>query len=117
MPMGMFDTIRSSYNLGEDFTNVTLQTKDLDCIMSEYWLDPAGNLYEIDFTGTQTFEWNESSDTSFPIVHWKPNGTNGVVRATSVTDYIRVIPEKLGVDYYLTLHFEDGKLQKHFIEH
>jgi len=46
--MGMFDTIRSSYNLGEDFTNVTLQTKDLDCIMSEYWLDPAGNLYEIE---------------------------------------------------------------------
>jgi len=52
--MGMFDTVRSSYDLGPGFQK-DLQTKDLDCCMNEYWIDPSGRLFEIDFSGTHDF--------------------------------------------------------------
>ena len=53
--MGMFDTVRSSYDLGPGFWMRDLQTKDLECLMCEYWIDPLGQLFEIDYTGTQDF--------------------------------------------------------------
>ena len=115
--MGMFDTIINSCDLGEDYTGCTLQTKDLNCIMSEYWLDPNGNLYEIDFQGTQSFEWNQHSDHTTPIVRAKPNGTRGRVKTCYLSAYIKVIPQDKSVDYGLTLKFEDGRLKEHFIVH
>ena len=43
----MMDFFRSSYDLGEQFTDVELQTKDIEDYgiggtMSQYWLDPHG---------------------------------------------------------------------------
>tara|TARA_B100000925_G_C21721055_1_gene350923 strand:- start:73 stop:210 length:138 start_codon:yes stop_codon:yes gene_type:complete len=43
--MGMFDTIRSSYDLGPGFWNKELQTKDLESIMATYWIDPLGQFF------------------------------------------------------------------------
>ena len=48
--MGMFDTIRSSYDLGPGFWNKELQTKDLTCTLSVYWISPNGELFEIDYS-------------------------------------------------------------------
>ena len=56
----MMDFFRSSYDLGEQFTDVELQTKDIEDYgiggtMSQYWLDPHGYLYYIDYSHTADF--------------------------------------------------------------
>jgi len=80
--MGMYDTIRSSFNLGKGLEG-ELQTKSLDCLMAEYWISPAGELYEIDYSGTQDFHMNPEEDTAlWKAVQWIPNGNHGRVRAT-----------------------------------
>ena len=63
----MFDYLRSSYNLGEQFTNTRLQTKDIEDgiggTMSQYWISPDGILYYIDYTHTADFvELKEGDD-------------------------------------------------------
>ena len=49
--MGMFDFVRSSYRLGPTFTDVVCQTKDIERTlggtMSNYWIDPSGQLWYI----------------------------------------------------------------------
>lgn len=90
--MGMFDTIRSSYNLGKGMEG-ELQTKSLDCLMAEYWISPAGQLYEIDYSGTQDFCVNEQDDTPFwKGITWIPNGNHGKVRASSYYGVIEAYP-------------------------
>ena len=62
--MGMFDSIHCSYDLGAGFHHKTLQTKDLHNQMVEYWLSPVGQLYELDFAGTQS--WVLQKEDIFP---------------------------------------------------
>lgn len=52
--MSMFDWVKSSYNLGEQFTNTRCQTKDIEehgigGTMTDYWLSPSGQLFYIDY--------------------------------------------------------------------
>lgn len=123
--MGMYDTLRSSYNLGPQFTNVELQTKDIeDCLggtMSDYWISPDGILYYIDYSGTADFEKIEKGDNDyndkfeFMNFRWVPNGNHGKISPCMITKYVEVYPSKWGGDWKqlptLKLHFRYGKLQ------
>jgi hypothetical protein len=84
--MGLFDTVRSSYDLGPGLWNKDLQTKDLVCLMCEYWIDPAGRLFEIDYSGTQ--------DYTADFTHYYANGNHGRVSPVEITKTIECYPAK-----------------------
>ena len=73
--MGLFDYVRSSYNLGEQFTNVELYTKeiedDIGGTMSHYWLDTKGYLYFIDYSHTADFVEIQEGDENLYIINNK----------------------------------------------
>lgn len=120
----MFDYFRSSYNLGEHFTEVECQTKDIEegigGTLSQYWLDPAGYLYQIDYYNTANFvELKEGDDgyneeRKFLNFRWIPNGNRGKVRLHPLTKYIRVYPAQWDGEYKdwpeVRLHFIYGRL-------
>jgi len=89
--MGMFDTIRSSYDLGPGF-HKDLQTKDLECMMHNYWITPAGQLYEIDYSYTQSFVGGGDR-------LYQPNGNHGRVTPVYFTGIITVYPAKWDAYY------------------
>ena len=81
--MGMFDYIRSSYNLGEHFTNVEMQTKGLACAMCRYWISPDGCLYELTYRETHDFveigvdDERYDPKRGFLNYEWIPTGIAG----------------------------------------
>ena len=95
--MGMFDTIKSSYDLGPGYQK-ELQTKDLDCAMAHYWIDPKGRLFEIDEGGTADFVIIEEGDDGYDPVRlflnykWVPNGNHGKVRPVYHYGVVEVYP-------------------------
>jgi hypothetical protein len=123
--MGMFDYFRSSYDLGEQFTNVVCQTKDMeDCIggtMTDYWLDPAGVLWRPDYVGVSTFETIPEDDPrynekmGFLNFEWIPTGKRGRFVQHEITKYVEVYPADWGGKWEdwprLHLHFKRGILQ------
>jgi len=122
--MGMFDYFRSSYDLGEQFTNVVCQTKDIeDCIggtLTDYWLDPSGQLWCPSYNGTHTFEEIEEGDpryneTGFLNFEWVPTGKHGKYLPCMITKYVEVYPANWDGAWEdwprLRLHFKYGKLQ------
>lgn len=122
--MGMFDYFRSSYDLGSDFIDVECQTKDIEegigGTMSQYWLDPHGYLYLIDYSGTSNFvELGEDDDgydseKKWANFRWVPNGNRGKVKLHPITKYIRVYPSHWDGEYddwpEVRLHFIYGRL-------
>lgn len=123
--MGLFDTISSSYNLGEQFTNAELQTKDIEDYgiggtMSHYWISPDGVLYLIDYHNTADFVQITEENPEYNSKHlwlnfqWIPNGTHGKVRPHMITKYVSVYPAQWNGDYSvcptLKLHFKYGRL-------
>lgn len=123
--MGMFDVIKSSYNLGEEFTNVVLQTKDIeDCIggtLTDYWIDPNGVLWRPDYTGTNTFEVIEEDDERYDSKHlflnyeWVPTGKHGKYVHHSITKYVEVYPADWKGKWEdwprCIIHFKNGIIQ------
>ena len=119
--MGLFDYVRSSYDLGEQFTNVELQTKDFDNTMSHYWLDPHGYLYIIDYSHTADFvelkEGDPEYDDTLRLFNfkWVPNGNKGKISPCMITNYVVVYPslwEGKWEDHpRCRIHFKYGKLQ------
>ena len=123
--MGMMDFVRSSYDLGEQFTDTRLQTKDIEegygGTMTDYWLDPAGYLYVIDYSHTADLKMYEPGDPEYNEEHawlnfeWVPNGKRGKIRLHPITKYIEVYPEQWEGKWEdwprLKLHFKYGKLQ------
>ena len=116
----MYDTIHSSYDLGEHFTDVELQTKDIECIMSHYWLDPHGYLYSIDYSDTADFIQLKEGDKGYNSVGkflnfiWKSNGNKGKVSPCYLTKYIEVYPAQWESSYdewpRCRIHFKYGRL-------
>ncbi len=94
--MGMFDYVRSSYPLGESFSGVC-QTKDIeegyDGTMSQFWINPDGQLCLIDYSHTADFvelkEGDEGYDDKreWSNFQWVPNGTHGKVRPWNITNH------------------------------
>jgi len=124
--MGLFDYLRSSYDLGPQFTDVELQTKDIEeCgvsgTMTHYYLDKSGILWYPDYTGTSTFEEISKDDERYNDKHlflnfeWIPTGQRGKYRVHPITKYISVYTSSWKDDYdvwpTLRLHFIRGKLQ------
>jgi hypothetical protein len=123
--MGMFDYFRSSYDLGEQFTNVVCQTKDIEegigGTMTDYWLDPAGKLWCPQYHDTHTFEEISKDDEryndrlGFLNFEWIPTGVHGKFKLHEITKYIEVYPSGWKGDYNawprLKLHFKRGILQ------
>ena len=123
--MGMMDFVRSSYDLGEQFTNTRLQTKDIEDgiggTMSQYWISPDGVLYYIDYTQTADFTIINEDDEDYNKTHkwrnfkWVPNGNHGKISPCMITKYVEVYPEQWEGAWEdwprLKLHFRYGKLQ------
>lgn len=118
--MGLYDEIRSSYDLGEQFTNVEMQTKGLACAMCRYWISPDGSLYEITHRETHTFETIEEDDERydpkrlFLNFEWIPTGKHGKVEPCYVTDYVEVYPTQWKGQWEdwpsCRIHFKYGKV-------
>lgn len=119
--MGLYDEIRSSYNLGEHFTDVEMQTKDLACAMTKYWISPDGCLYEMTYRETHDFVTIDEDDERYdPKVlflnfEWIPTGKHGKVEPCYVTDYVEVYPAEWKGEWEdwprCRIHFKLGKLQ------
>ena len=123
--MGMFDYFRSSYNLGEQFTETRCQTKDIEDgiggTMTHYWLSPDGVLYYINYSHTADFVEIQEGDKDYNETHkwcnfhWVPNGNHGKVTPWYLTKYIEIYPEQWEGKWEdwprLRLHFKCGKLQ------
>ena len=102
--MGLFDYFRSSYDLGEGFTDVLCNTKDVNEViggtLSSYWLDPHGYLYLIDYRNTRKrIEINKNdpryiAEKSFLNHQWVPTGLRGRVEAFTLTKSIEIYPQE-----------------------
>ena len=121
----MFDYFRSSYDLGEQFTNTICQTKtiedDIGGTMTDYWLDPNGVLWYPDYVGTNTFEIIEEDDPrydpdrGFLNFEWVPTGQKGKYKIHPITKYIEIYPANWKGKWedwpVMKLHFKKGVLQ------
>jgi len=124
--MGMFDYFRSSYDLGEQFTNVVCQTKEIEDgiggTMTDYWLDPAGRLWCPHYRDTHTFEEISEDDERYSKIgflnfEWIPTGKHGKYTPHEITKYVEVYPANWKGKWEdwprLRLHFKYGILQDH----
>ena len=123
--IGMFDLIKSSYNLGPQFTDVLCQTKDIEYdiggTMTLYWISPDGVLWYPDYIGTNEYKVIEESDPDYnskiPFLNfkWVPTGKHGRYRPYNLTKYIEIYPAEWKGDWRdwprLRLHFKNGILQ------
>lgn len=107
--MGMFDTVRSSYPIFGSRWDHDLQTKSLDCILASYWISPAGELFEIDYSHTQ--DWIEKPEHEqrgfFDRYKAVPNGRHGHVRPTRYWGHMHLSSAN-NEDTERTVVFEDG---------
>jgi len=122
--MGMMDYVRSSYNLGEHFTETQCHTKDIEDgiggTMTQYWISPDGYLYLIDYAHTADFvelkEGDDGYNDNMALLNfrWIPNGTRGKVRVHCITKYIEIYPEDWKGKWEdcprCRIHFKYGKL-------
>ena len=122
--MGMMDYFRSSYDLGEHFTSVVCQTKDIEDgiggTLTTYWLDPKGVLWCPDYRGTSTFEIIEKDDPRYSTKHqflnyeWIPTGQHGKYQVHPITKYVEIYPERWKGEWEdwprCRIHFKCGKL-------
>jgi hypothetical protein len=120
----MMDYFRSSYDLGEHFTNVVCQTKDIEDgiggTLTTYWLDPNGVLWCPNYTGTNTFEIIEEddprydADRKFLNFEWIPTGQHGKYQVHPITKYVEIYPERWKGEWEdwprCRIHFKCGKL-------
>lgn len=121
----MFDYFKSSYNLGEQFTNVVCQTKDFEegigGTMTDYWLDPSGQLWCPSYIGCHTLEeYGELHPEYDPVrkwtnFRWIPTGKHGKYRPHEITKYVEVYPAEWEGKWEdwprCRLHFRCGILQ------
>lgn len=121
----MFDYFRSAYDLGEQFTNVVCQTKDIEDgiggTMTDYWLDPAGQLWYPSYIGTHMFEPITKDDDRYndksPFLNyeWIPTGVHGKYQPCYITKYIEIYPANWNGKWEdwprLQLHFKCGRIQ------
>ena len=120
----MFDYVHSNYELGEEFTNVLCQTKDLEPglggTMSNYWISPGGHLYVMTYRNTHSFEIIEKDDPEykesmkFLNYRWVPTGAHGKVEPFHITSYVEIYPAAWDGEWEdwprMNLHFRSGKL-------
>lgn len=123
--MGLFDTVYSHYKpLGEDFIGVPLQTKSLECGLSSFWINPAGELFKLDWADSMEMVDHVVPLNSPPFVlpfKWVPTGKHKKLTPVYYTGSVIVHPmEQCGVSARLydtwpegTLLFKHGKVIYH----
>jgi hypothetical protein len=123
--MGLYDCVRSSYNLGEHFTETICQTKtiedDYGGTMTDYWIDPAGRLWYPEYKDTHDFVYIDEGnpeynpDKKFMNFKWVPTGKRGKVIHHKITKYIEIYPHQWKGAWEdwptIRLHFVDGILK------
>ena len=111
--MGMFDTIRTSHKILGDPWDLSLQTKDLACIMANYWISPAGELFMIDCDGVADLHVKPEPERrdKLDMFEWKLNGRRGHLRPVPYSGMIGVVG-KWSPELWPTaqLYFSDGYL-------
>jgi len=119
--MGLFNYFYSSFDLGPNFTNVLCQTKTLgiEC-MDQYWLDPAGELFRVDYEPTQQMEIIEEGDPRYDPEKKFLNygvvktGERGKVEPVYLTCYAEVYLDRFEGRWehwpLMRLHFRHGRL-------
>jgi hypothetical protein len=122
----MFDYLKSSYDLGPQFTDVILQTKDIEDFdiggsLSNYWISPDGLIWVGDYTGTSNFEIIEEGDPEhndkflWRNHRWRRTGVHGKWHVHPITKYITIYPAQWDGAWEdwprLRLHFKSGQLQ------
>jgi hypothetical protein len=123
--MGMFDYLRSSYQLPEPFMGLN-QTKGIEGgiggSLSNYWIDPRGYLWVGFYGDTHTLEFIEENDPRFSEKYqflnheWVRTGKHGKWRVHPITKYIEIYPSQWDGKWEdwprLRLHFRSGKLRE-----
>lgn len=90
--MGLYSTVINSCELlGEELSG-SLQTKDLEDCFNLYWIDPAGHLFLIDYSGCSELVPKEPEDEpmSFFPMKWKPTGANGRIYPVMARGWVRL---------------------------
>lgn len=101
--MGMFDWVRCSATLDNRVgPSDIFQTKDLDCCLETFWIDPRGRLWRIDESGT--YDLHEESEEDILSARERkewlapfrpvPNGNHGKVTPHHLTRTIRMYPSQ-----------------------
>jgi len=85
--------------------------------MFEYWISPAGELFQVDFSHTHDLHYVEEADRKhrLNIWEWRPNGNRGTVRHVAWEGPVIVYPAKWEVDPMnwpqAELYFHEGILE------
>ena len=86
------------------------------CIRDRYWISPAGQLFEIDYSGTQDFVITENDTSIQSLFKTKPNGNHGRVRPVFAFKVIELYPAKWDAHYAkwpsCHVHFWDGIIKE-----
>ena len=103
--MGMFDTIKCSYNIGE-LTDVECQSKNIDdwggtCTF--YWVDPSGRLWSPSYAGTYDFVPVKGKYPDVKYLNTIPNGNHGRYMPVDMTRCIEMYTSHTHADGYLEL--------------
>ena len=94
--MGMFDSVKCDFPICPEITGKDCQTKEIDRwmggTMSTYYIDPAGRLWSIDYTGTADYIMNEDAEGFLGKFTRESTGKNGKVAPYYLTDYVTIYP-------------------------
>jgi len=73
-----------------------LQTKDLECLMFDYWISPAGELFQVDYSHTADLHHVPEAERKhrLHLWEWKPNGNRGIVRHVAWDGPVIVYPSR-----------------------
>ena len=109
--MGMFDEVRSSFS----GLNGYYQTKDLDNLMWVYYIDPAGRLWRVDYSGTADIGL-ESFANGLPRVSYLSNGAKGKVVPLDFTGSIILREMDYNENVFSwEVNFHEGVVQSFFL--
>ena len=116
--MGMFDTVRSGYPIFGLPFDQELQTKDLMCVMAQYWISPAGELFDISYQNTSDL-WVKEPEfrkNRLDMWEWRSNGNHGRVMFTPWWGVAEMYPAKWEGTYEdmpsALVYFRDGKIEE-----
>lgn len=117
--MGMFDIVYSNYIFSDDIIATEYQTKDVENFiggtLSEYWIDPSGLLWSINYKDTYQIKVNNNSK-----IYKEKTGLRGKISPYKITKWITIYPSKWKEDYanwpHIKIKFVDGKLIEYSID-
>lgn len=108
--MGLYSIIYSSYEaLGLDFLG-DFQTKDLESLLDEYWLSPAGELFLIDYDNCFTASPQRFPKNFLDVIDWQSTGTHAKMKPISYTGSLTMYRTACEKWIEAELEFENGKV-------